>query len=402
MYLDVSKYVRMTRLAWQEKDPKGGRLARLAVFFIIPLAWIVHTVFFALDRLFFPGLRKTEVKEPVFLIGHARSGTTLLHRLMTSDRRRFSCFLAYEMFFPSLLEKKLIRLLGRIDQKFLGSRIRRSLTAKEDRTLAKTRDIHPTGLWSPEEDDFVLTCSCASGFWITLFPYMEELDFYYVDKLPGRRRRRLMGFYRQCVRRQLYLNGGDRTHCSKNPTFSGRVESLIETFPDARFVILMRDPREAIPSLLKLMVSSWRAVGWGKERTQKTLEILARQSVHTYLYPIEVLKRHPETRWTIVDYRDLVADPKTAVEGVYRDLGIEMSPEFAAVLDKEGKRARAHKSSHHYGLEEFGLTAAQLEQEMHELFDRFGWERSAKDNAPDTAAAPVGTSSTVRGDSSRL
>jgi len=389
MYLDLPTYWRMVRLALRERDPRGRRITRLAVFLFIPVAWTVHAVCFALDRLLFPGLRKVEVKEPVFLIGHARSGTTLLHRLMTSDRNRFSCFLAYEMFFPPLLEKKLIRLLGRIDRRFLGSRIRRSLTSREDRTLAKTRDIHPTGLWSPEEDDFVLTCSCASGFWIAMFPYMDKLDFYYVDQRPERRRRRLMGFYRECVRRQLYLNGADRTHCSKNPTFSGRVESLLETFPDARFVVLMRDPREAIPSLLKLMLSSWRAVGWRRERTQQSLEILARQSIHTYLYPFEVLQRHPETRWTVVDYRNLVADPKAAVEEVYRDLGLEMTPEFAAVLEQEGKRARAHKTSHRYGLEEFGLTAAQLEEEMHDLFERFGWERVAEEDAS-SSTSPSG------------
>jgi omega-hydroxy-beta-dihydromenaquinone-9 sulfotransferase len=390
MYLDLRSYSRMVRLALRERDPRGRRITRMVVFLVIPIAWTLHAVCFALDRVFFPGLRKVEVKEPVFLIGHARSGTTLLHRLLTSDRDRFSCFLAYEMFFPSLLEKKLIRLLGRFDQRFLGSRIKRSLTAREDRTLAKTRDIHPTGLWSPEEDDFVLTCSCASGFWIAMFPYMDQLDFYYVDKRPQRRRRRLMGFYRECVLRQLYLNGAHRTHCSKNPTFSGRVESLIETFPDARFVVLMRDPREAIPSLLKLMLSSWRAMGWKRERTQESLQILARQSVHTYLYPLEVLPRHPETRWAIVDYRDLVADPKAAVEGVYRELGIEMTPEFAALLEQQGKRARAHKSSHRYGLEEFGLNAAQMEEEMHDLFERFGWDRSAPGNVPDSTSASGG------------
>jgi len=67
-----------------------------------------------------------------------------------------------------------------------------------------------------------------------------------------------MNFYKECVRRQLYMNGGERIHLSKNPTFCGRVESLLEVFPDARFVVLYRNPQETIPSLLKLMKFSWK------------------------------------------------------------------------------------------------------------------------------------------------
>ncbi len=57
---------------------------------------------------------------------------------------------------------------------------------------------------------------------------MGLLDFYYVDERPKRERNRLLGFYEECVKRQLYLNGPEKIHLSKNPTFSGRVESSIE------------------------------------------------------------------------------------------------------------------------------------------------------------------------------
>jgi hypothetical protein len=375
MHFDFRTYFRMLRLALRERDPRGRRLALFATLFLIPVVSTLHAVCFLLDRILFPKLGRVEVKAPVFIIGHARGGTTLMHRLMVSDGDRFSYFLAYEMFFPSLLEKKLIRLLGRIDRRVLGSRIERALTAREDRTLAATRDVHDTGLSSPEEDDFVLTFSCASGLWIVFFPYLRELDFYHVDERPPRRRRRLLRFYRDCVRRQLYLNGPHKIHCSKNPTFSGRVESLIETFPDARFVLLVRDPREAIPSLLKMLQGSYHRIGWGDERVRESLEILAEMSLHTYRYPFEVLHRHPETRWAIVDYRDLVASPKRAVQEVYAKLGIEMTPAFAAVLEEREKRARAHATSHRYSLDEFGIDPDRLRAELPELFDRFGWDR---------------------------
>ena len=73
-------------------------------------------------------------------------------------------------------------------------------------------------------------------------PMMDTNDVFYLDKKPPQQRRRVMNTFKECVRRQLYINGGNKTHLSKNPFYSGRVASILETFPDARIVVNMRDP----------------------------------------------------------------------------------------------------------------------------------------------------------------
>jgi hypothetical protein len=246
-------------------------------------------------------------------------------------------------------------------------------------------------LGAPEEDDIVFYWSCASGLWITKMPYMGELDFYHVDELepersegderargarstPAPRRKRLLRFYADCVRRQLYLNGPDKIHLSKNPLFAGRVESLIEAFPDARFVVPMRDPGETVPSLLKLMKVSWGLYHWDEARMQRSLAVLAAQSLHTYRHPLEVLAHHPETSSAIVDYRELVAAPLTTIERVYTELGFEMTPAFRAELAGEEQRARKHETAHRYSLAEFGLEGGALREGLADLYERFGWE----------------------------
>jgi hypothetical protein len=243
------------------------------------------------------------------------------------------------------------------------------------------------GLTEAEEDDIVLYYSCASGFWITKMPYMGDLDFYYVDRFPERKRRRLMGFYKECVRRQLYLNGGDKIHLSKNPVFAGRIASLIETFPDARIVVPFRNPHETIPSLLKLMRSGWKRLGWDEERQKRCLRILADQSFHTYRYPLDVLARHPETPRAVVHYRDVAADPEAAIERTYEQLGLPITPEFRDVLVAEGKRAREHRSGHSYSLAEFGLDADEIRRQLADLFERFGWDEEAAETPVDQGGA---------------
>jgi len=373
-HFDFANYARMLRLAWHEPNRRVRAYYMLVLLAVVPPVASFHAVCFFLDGLLFPGLWRTQVRAPVFVVGHARSGTTLVHRLMSRDEGRFSAFMLYELYFPSLLQKKLIRLGARIDARILGGFFERRVQAFEERRYGAMRGVHRMGLTLHEEDDIVLYYSCASGFWITKMPYMGDLDFYDVDSWPERRRRRLMRFYRDCVRRQLYLNGGDRVHLSKNPVFAGRVESLIETFPDARIVVPLRNPNETIPSLLKLMRGGWKRLGWDEARQQRCLAILAEQSFHTYRHPLEVLARHPETPHALVDYRDAVAEPAATIEGVYEQLGIPMTAAYREVLLGEGKRERQHTSRHEYSLEEFGLEADAIRSRLADLFERFGWD----------------------------
>jgi hypothetical protein len=373
-YFDVATYLRMLRLARRAQNTKARRQLLLVLLVVVPVVSAVHAICFFLDALVYPRLRRVEVRAPVFIVGHARSGTTLTHRLLCLDPGRYSFFRLYEMFLPSLIEKKIARALGWLDGHALGGRIGARLRALEAQSrLAAAQEMHRTGLMEPEEDDFVLTFSMASGFWIVMAPYMGDLDFYHVDERPPRARRRLMSFYRECLRRQLYANGADRIHLSKNPTFCGRVESLIEAFPDARIVVLLRDPSDTIPSLLKLLQRTWRYAGWDERAIEQSLRVLADQSFHSYRHPLEVLARHPEVARAVVDYRDLVASPKATVTDLYRRLGLDISPEFDRVLDEQERRSREHETTYRYSLEEFGLARDEIHTRLADLVARYGW-----------------------------
>jgi len=377
-FFDFRTYFLMMRLAFAEK-PRGSRRATIvSLAVLIPVFAAVNAACMLLDFLLFPGFLGISPRRPVFIVGHARSGTTLLHRLMSADSERFSVFLTWELFFPSILQKKVVRWLGRMDQRWLDGSVDKRIRAWEDETFAKGREMHPMSLTGPEEDEFVLALSCASGVWVLVFPYWRELQhLYYTDEMAPARRRRLMRFYRACVQRQLYLNGTDKIHLSKNPTFSGKIESLIETFPDARFVVCLRSPYETIPSLLKLMTRNWKAGRCPPDRIEESRRLLAEQSFHTYTYPFQALARHPETRWIAVDYRDLVDRPKRSVEQVYEALGLDMSVGYAATLEAEERRARSHRTEHVYSLGEFGIEREEIRRRLAELFERHRWDEES-------------------------
>jgi omega-hydroxy-beta-dihydromenaquinone-9 sulfotransferase len=140
MYFDFDYYFRLLRHVWGLKHWPGRRRLLLRLLVTTPLATLFHSLCFLLDYVFFPRLWTQQVKTPVFVVGHARSGTTLMHRLLAADGERFSYFLYWETLFPSLLQKKVIRWLGSVDSRFLGA----SSTANS--RLGMTRPSAPSAI----------------------------------------------------------------------------------------------------------------------------------------------------------------------------------------------------------------------------------------------------------------
>ena len=385
-YFDFDNYFKMIRLAWHERSQKARIYYLVVLLLVVPVVSSFHAVCFLLDRLLFPGLAKVEVKEPIFMVGHARSGTTLTHRLLTEDQGRFSYFLLWECYFPSLLQKKLIRAGARLDARALGGFLARQAAKFEEWRYGRSRHIHEMGLTVPEEDDISLYYSMASGFWITKMPYMGDLDFYRMNDWPEAKRRAYNDFYREVVKRQLYLNGSWKIHLAKNPLWAGRVASLIEAFPDARFVVNARDPRETIPSLLKLLTHAWKALGWDAERQRRCLEVMVETSFDSYTSPLETLDANPQVRGAIVDYRELTTDPAAAIERLYKDLDLPLNESYREFLAQQGKRERKHRTHHSYSLDEFGLEEDAIRTRLAALFERFQWEADDAPAPPEGAA----------------
>jgi hypothetical protein len=210
------------------------------------------------------------------------------------------------------------------------------------------------------------------------FPYQREIDrLFYFDQRTRRQRERAMKFYERCVRRHLYLHGGADSKLfflCKNPTMVGALVSLRETFPDARFVVMMRNPYETIPSLLEMMVRNWRILGYERDEIDEALRLLGKQCLYYYQYPFEALDDLPPERCAFIRYEELVESPSKTISSLYDQLGFELSAAFGAELDAEERRSKNHRREHVYSLEEFGLTRAEIREALPEAFERFGWD----------------------------
>jgi hypothetical protein len=86
-----------------------------------------------------------------------------------------------------------------------------------------------------------------------LFLHIDELwEAGFQDALAPDDRRKLMAYYRSCLQRRLYASGREKTMLSKCTQSCGTVDALLEAFPDARFITIVRHPYESAPSHVTL------------------------------------------------------------------------------------------------------------------------------------------------------
>jgi len=68
-----------------------------------------------LDEIFYPAYREIKIKQPVFIIGNPRSGTTFLQRLLAKDSHSFISMRTWEIFgAPSILMRKVFHIAAKI------------------------------------------------------------------------------------------------------------------------------------------------------------------------------------------------------------------------------------------------------------------------------------------------
>lgn len=338
-----------------------------------------------LDDVFFPGYRRVQLEPPVFIIGNPRSGTTFLHRVMSRDDR-FFVFKTWELLFPSVLQKKVGALLGAIDRA-LGSPVFKISERIKNRMLGTFQDLHPTGLFVPEEDE-MLFLHCFSTLYLIFFfrARGELIPFADFDRnIDARRRATLMAYYRSCLQRQAYARGPGKVFLSKNPMFGGKIATLHESFPGARFVYCVRNPLDAIPSMLS---EGWATCVYAPAGTNPPAEfqedVYAASQVF-YRRPLEFMAAHPAVTAPVVVFRDLVKAPRAAVTALYGQLGLTLTDTFQRVLDEEDRKSRGYVSSHKYDLAHFTIPAERIVADLGELFDRFGFAREKKKESSATA-----------------
>jgi len=308
---------------------------------------------------------------PIFVMGHWRTGTTLMHDLFASDPG-LAFPTTYECFFPHhfLLTENTLPKVFKI------------LLPKK-----RPQDDVPVGFDRPQEEEFAMMMLGEGTPYLTMaWPRFGPADSNYLDfkGLSEAERnkwaRAFMWFYRR-----LMLKHG-KPLVMKSPANAARLKLLTKLFPDARFIYLARNPLDVFPSTVKL----WRA-------------LYSTQGIHNppYLdswlddYVLDMFvrlteayeaDRHliPPGRLIELRYEDLVKDPIAAMRDIYARLGIG---DFTRA---EGPMRVYLEAQAEHRISEYELPPVlkrKVIERLRPYIDRFGYREAVMGDA-DRAAAP--------------
>lgn len=186
-------------------------------------------------------IAKTEVEAPLFIIGHWRSGTTLLHEYLALDPRH-SYPTTYDCFAPCHF-----LITGKYGPKIL------------DRMMPDERPMDSMQLKAdlPQEDDFALALFGQPSLVVMLaFPNNLPGDgaLFDLKALSPEKRRDWQACLKRFLQRILLRAPGTRV-VLKSPIHTARIATILEAFPDARFLCIHRDPFAVYPSTLRMVAA---------------------------------------------------------------------------------------------------------------------------------------------------
>lgn len=272
-------------------------------------------------------LQAYEIEEdPIFIIGHWRTGTTWLHELLTIDQR-LGCPTTYECFLPGhfLLTEPIARFWFNLIM-----------------PTTRPQDGVAVGHDRPQEDEFALMIlGVPSPYMFMALPRRGPLDMDYLDlnNLDGDRREAWKrGFY-DFVKRVSFRQR--RRLVLKSPTHTARMRTLLELFPKARFIHIARDPLAVYHSTLH----TWRAMistqtlqspfyeeRWLDEFVLSTFERMYRRYE-------EDCPLVPEGQLVEITYEDLIVNPIDNLRYIYRCLDLDgfeqVEPQLRVHLSKQ-------------------------------------------------------------------
>ncbi|NLS97077.1 MAG: sulfotransferase [Planctomycetaceae bacterium] len=286
--------------------------------------------------------------DPIFIVGHWRSGTTLLHELLVQDRQ-FTYPNTYACFTP---------------EHFLFSRYLIPWWLKFIMPSRRPMDNMEVSWERPQEDEFAL---CALGlpspYLSFAFPNIPHLDDAYFDLrgLPPADLQRWKTAFVQFLK-CVSVAGQGRQIVLKTPLHTARIDTLRELFPNAKFVHIVRDPYVIFPSTVRTWQRMSEDEGFQRPKNEGLEEMILSRFTRMYEVFEDSRTRIPPDNFCEVRYENLIDDPVAQLRKVYDRLGLDG---FECVLPALEERAA--------GMRGFKVNRHKLSDEMRDqITERWG------------------------------
>jgi hypothetical protein len=272
------------------------------------------------------------VAPPIFILGYWRSGTTHLHNLLNCDPG-LTCPTSYQAMFPHHF----------VYTQPWGAGIFNAFTPGK-----RPMDNVAIHGGTPHEEEMALAALCGvSPYMQALFPATGDGAYAAVDpaKLPPGALADWQTNFRLFLKKISFSK--DKRIVLKSPPHLGRLPILLNMFPGAKFIHIVRNPYAVYLSSQKLWRFGLACSHLQKADPEKLDELIL--SWYTELYTLFERDRHliPPGSFTELRFEDLDTSPRECLERLYTDLDL---PNFESCWENAaeylGKLGRYKKNRH--------------------------------------------------------
>jgi hypothetical protein len=308
-----------------------------------------------------PEVHDESVGAPIVVVGMLRTGTTLLCELLACDPAN-----------RPLMKWEGLNAVPPPEAATFGRDPRIAVEVEKQEAVysmvPRLKAVHWEPGDGPTECVALLTQSFRSQDWHGLFRIPSYVDWFHAcDMQPA------YDYHRLSL--QLLQSRAPGRWTLKAPGHLLALDALLATYPDARIVVLHRDPLRTVPSSTSLSVTS-------------RPDSLSTADFDGYWGPlwvhvlgtmvdrlVEYRAREGDARFHDLHYRDFVADPVSAVRGIYARFGESLSPDAAAAMDAHlASHPQGAHGAHRYTLADFGLDERMVRERFAVYCERFGVE----------------------------
>jgi len=286
-----------------------------------------------------PDISGERIVRPIFITGVPRSGTSLLHALLTQDpsNRIPRCFEVMEPYASPGRDRR-------------RQQVDRQLRMFEN-LAPQMAAMHPLCADSPQE------CTEITG------QAFRSLRFEMTHRVPSYQRwldaeghHEAYRFHRRFLR-HLQQRRGPQRWVLKCPDHVHALEAIASIYPDRKLVFVHRDPLRVAASAMKLTEVVRRPFARRIDRREIGRQVLGRL---TEAAETMIAASRADTKGEIfhVHYGRFAADPTGTIAALYDRFDIEFSPGLRAAI--AAQFAQAKPSGNRYDLAEFGVDAAEL------------------------------------------
>ncbi len=293
-----------------------------------------------------PEIEREEIREPLFIVGLSRSGTSILHELLTQDPRHRT-LLSWEARYPCPPPEE-----ASYETDLRIERADRELTLWP-KLVPAYQAMHEMGGRIPAECGDIT----ANAFIGDHIQALHQVPSYAaaiatIDMRPAYRlHKQILQILQWKVKRERWL--------LKAPAHMNWLPTLFETYPDARLIQTHRDPLQIMGSTVSII----SAILWMRTK-QVDPEGVKRAFGPDYYAPqlYEVMRLRdqgelPSAQFFDVRFQDLMDRPFDTIRGVYEYFGWDYTADAEArmrtYLDHKprGKFGRHFYSFHDLGLD---------------------------------------------------